>query len=55
MSSGRDPFAMVGQPTENAFKVAAKTDLNWGQVGVVQSGFISNLEGFLAEVMHEAA
>jgi hypothetical protein len=45
----------LGEPSENAFKVAAKMDLNWPQVGVVQSGFLFNLEGFLAEVMHEAA
>ncbi len=43
------------EPSENAFKVAARMDLNWPQVGVVQSGFLFNLEGFLAEVMHEAS
>ena len=43
------------EPSENAFKVAARMDLNWAQVGVVQSGFLFNLEGFLAEVLHEAA
>ena len=45
----------LGEPTENAFKVAAKMNFNWPQVGVVQSGFLFNLEGFLAEVMHEAS
>jgi hypothetical protein len=45
----------LGEPSENAFKVAARTDLNWMQVGVVQSGFLFDLEGFLAEVMHEAS
>jgi hypothetical protein len=44
-----------GAPTENAFKVAAKMDLNWARVGVVRNGLPFNLEGFLAEVMHEAA
>ena len=44
----------LGEPTENAFKVAAKMDLNWPQVGVPKSGFLFNLEGFLAEVLHEA-
>jgi hypothetical protein len=44
----------LGEPRENAFKVAAKMDLNWPQVGVVQSGFLFNLEGFLAEVQYEA-
>jgi hypothetical protein len=44
----------LGEPTENAFKVAAKMDLNWPQVGVVHNGFLFNLEGFLAEVQYEA-
>lgn len=45
----------LGEPSENAFKVAAKMDLNWPQVGVVHNEFIFNLEGFLAQVMHEAS
>ncbi len=44
----------LGEPTENAFKVAARMDLNWPQVGVVHNGFLFNLEGFLAEVQFEA-
>ena len=44
----------LGEPSENAFKVAAKMDLNWPQVGVVHNGFLFNLEGFLAEVQFEA-
>jgi hypothetical protein len=44
----------LGEPTENAFKVAARMDLNWPQVGVVHNGFLFNLEGFLAEVQYEA-
>ena len=44
-----------GEPSENAFKVAARMDLNWMQVGVVRNGLPFNLEGFLAEVQHEAA
>ena len=43
-----------GEPSENAFKVAARMDLNWMQVGVVRKGLPFNLEGFLAEVQHEA-
>ncbi len=45
---------IVGEPSENAFKVAARMDLNWPQVGIVRNGFLFNLEGFLAEVQYEA-
>jgi hypothetical protein len=45
----------LGEPSDNAFKVAARMELKWAQVGVVHNGFLFNLEGFLAEVMHEAA
>ena len=44
---------IVGEPSENAFKVAARMDLNWPQVGIVRNGFLFNLEGFLAEVQYE--
>lgn len=44
----------LGEPSENAFKVAARMDMNWPQVGVVRNGLLFNLEGFLAEVQYEA-
>ena len=44
----------IGEPSDNAFKVAARMELKWAQVGVVHNGFIFNLEGFLSEVQHEA-
>jgi|SRR5580693_8547050 hypothetical protein len=44
-----------GEPSENAFKVAARMDLDWMPVSVVQNGLPFNLEGFLAEVQREAA
>jgi hypothetical protein len=48
------PAFTGGEPTENAFKVAARMDLNWMQVGVVHNGLPFNLDAFLAEVLHEA-
>jgi len=44
-----------GELSENAFKVAARMDLNWPQVGVVQKRPLVELEDFLAEVQSEAA
>jgi len=45
----------IGEPSDNAFKVAARMELKWAEVGVVHNGFLFNLEGFLAEVQYEAA
>ena len=42
-----------GQPSENAFKVAARIDLNWMQVGVVYQGSQFNLEQFFTELLVE--
>ena len=33
--------------SENAFKVAAKTDLDWMPLGILRNGLPFNLEGFL--------
>jgi hypothetical protein len=44
-----------GGLSENAFKVAARMDLDWMPVGVVRNGLPFNLERFLAEVQREAA
>jgi len=44
-----------GELSVNALKVAARIDLHWMAVGVAQNGFPFNLEGFLAEVLREAA
>jgi hypothetical protein len=44
-----------GELSVNALKVAARIDLHWPAVGVAQDGFPFNLEGFLAEVLREAA
>ena len=39
-----------GEPSENAFKVAARMDLNWPEVGIVQQGLPFNLERFVVAV-----
>jgi hypothetical protein len=36
-----------GELSENAFKVAAKTDLDWMPLGIVRNGLPFNPEGFL--------
>jgi hypothetical protein len=41
-----------GEPSENAFKVAARMDLNWPEVGVVRDGLPFNLERFVVAVQH---
>lgn len=43
-----------GELSENAFKVAARMDLEWMAVGVVRNSLPFNLEGFLAELQREA-
>jgi hypothetical protein len=42
-----------GELSENVFKTAARMDLDWMPVGVVQHELPFNLEGFLAEVQRE--
>jgi hypothetical protein len=49
------PVWTGGELSLNALKVAARIDLHWMAVGVAQNGFPFNLEGFLAEVLREAA
>jgi hypothetical protein len=44
-----------GELSENALKVAARMDMHWMAVGVVQDGSPFSVEGFLAEVLREAA
>ncbi len=44
-----------GEPSENAFKVVARMDLNWMPVGVASNGLPFNLEEFLAAAQQEAA
>jgi hypothetical protein len=41
-----------GEPSENAFKVAATIDLTWPPVGVVQQGSLFNLDRFVVAVQH---
>jgi hypothetical protein len=43
-----------GQPSDAAFKVAARMELKWMGVGVVQNGLPFNVEGFLAQVHGES-
>lgn len=43
-----------GRPSEAAFKVAARMELKWMGVGVVQKGMSFDVEGFLAEVQAES-
>jgi hypothetical protein len=43
-----------GRPSETAFKVAARMDLSWPQVGVVQNAPILPLGRFITEVHLEA-
>jgi hypothetical protein len=44
-----------GELSENAFKVAARMDLNWMPVGVPSNGLPFNLEEFLVRTQVEAA
>jgi len=44
-----------GELSANALKVAARMDLHWMAVGVVQNEWPFSVEGFLAEVQREAA
>ena len=44
-----------GELSENALKVAARMDMRWMAVGVVQDVSPFSVEGFLAEVLREAA
>jgi hypothetical protein len=39
-----------GEPSENAFKVAATIDLTWPPVDVVQQGSLFNLDRFVVAV-----
>jgi hypothetical protein len=41
-----------GEPSETAFKVAARIDLTWPPVGVVQQGSVFNLDRFIVAVQH---
>jgi hypothetical protein len=43
-----------GQPSDAAFKVAARMELKWLAVGVVQNGLPFDVERFLAEVRGES-
>ncbi len=43
-----------GQPSDTAFKVAARMELKWMGVGVVQNGVPFDVERFLAEVHGES-
>jgi hypothetical protein len=47
--------AWTGGESENAFKVAARMDLDWMLVAVVQNRLPFNLDGFLAELQRGAA
>jgi hypothetical protein len=47
--------AWTGGESENACKVAARMDLNWMLVAVVQNRLPFNLDGFLAEPRRGAA
>ncbi len=49
------PVWTGGELSVNALKVGARMELHWIAVGVAQNGFPFNLEGFLAEVLREAA
>jgi hypothetical protein len=42
-----------GEPSDGAFRVAAKTELKYPQVGVVREGLHFNLERFLLEIKFE--
>jgi hypothetical protein len=44
-----------GELSENAFKVAARIDLQWMAVGVVQNSLPFSLEQFLVEMQGQAA
>lgn len=41
-----------GEPSENAFKVAATIDLTWPPVGVIQTEPLFNLDRFVVAVQH---
>jgi hypothetical protein len=43
-----------GQPSESAFKVAARMELRWMGVGVPQKGLPFDAERFLAEIRGES-
>ena len=43
-----------GQPSESAFKVAARMELRWMGVGVPQKGLQFDLESFLVEIRGES-
>jgi hypothetical protein len=43
-----------GEPSANAFKVAARMDLHWMAVGTPQNGFPFSVQGFLAEALRES-